>query len=267
MEAEATVKGSSVERLERHLGFAGSPNFRDAGGYAAAGGVMAWGKVFRSGHLAELSEADQDRLAGLGLGMVFDLRRQDEREMEPSRLPEGVKVIGADITPGSQRSAIYADSTTLGGAQAMFDFMCDINREFVESQTQVYRDIFGQLLASDADRVLFHCSAGKDRTGFAVAVLQLALGVSGQDIEADYLLSRRYYLPDDQVSRVRQKYPVEHLSDADLLPMMQTELDYLHSAFTAMENLYGGKSAYLSEGLGLKAQERRELRRRFMLSQ
>ncbi|EED31548.1 protein tyrosine/serine phosphatase [gamma proteobacterium NOR5-3] len=226
---------------------------------------MAWGRVFRSGHLADLSDSDRERLAELQLRLIFDLRREDERQMEPSWLPDGVVVVGADITPGSHGSAIYADSTSLGGAEAMFQFMCDINREFVESQTDTYRDIFAQLLASDAERMLFHCSAGKDRTGFAVAVLQMALGVAPQDIDADYLLSRNYYLPAEQLPRVRKKYPVDHLSDAQLLPMMQAERDYLHSAIEAMDRLYGDRNSYLRDGLGLGEQERRELRRRFML--
>jgi protein-tyrosine phosphatase len=265
VDGKAALQGVSEATAGRHLGLAGSPNFRDAGGYAGEGGVMAWGRVFRSGHLANLSDADRERVAALELRLIFDLRREDERQMEPSWLPQGVTVVGANITPGSQRSAIYSDSTTLSGAEGMFQFMCDINREFVESQTETYKDIFAQLLASDARRVLFHCSAGKDRTGFAVAVLQMALGVSPEDIEADYLLSRNYYLPQDQLPRARKKYPVDHLSDADLLPMMQTELDYLHSALAAMDRLYGDKSRYLSDGLGLGEQERRELRRRFML--
>ncbi|WP_439105462.1 tyrosine-protein phosphatase [Congregibacter sp.] len=265
MEGNHSTSDAAVGDSRRHLGLAGSPNFRDAGGYSCDGGAMAWRQVFRSGHLASLSEEDRARLSALDLQMVIDLRRADERQMEPSWLPDGVALVGADITPGSQGSAIYADSTQLGGAQAMFEFMCDINREFVDSQTASYRDVFAELLSSDAERVLFHCSAGKDRTGFAVAVLQMALGVSLEDIEADYLLSRHYYLPEQQTARVRQKYPVDHLKDADLRPMMQTELAYLHSALEAMTRSYGDHEDYLRDGLGLGEQERRELRRRFVL--
>jgi protein-tyrosine phosphatase len=254
-------------RWERQLGLAGSPNFRDAGDYVCEGGKLARGKLFRSGHLAYLNDADRLRLAALGLEMVVDLRREDERELEPSWLPEGVVFVAAEITPGSQGSAIYADSTQLGGARAMFDFMCDINREFVESQTDTYREVFARLLASDAERVLFHCSAGKDRTGFAIAILQLAMGVSVADVEKDYLLSREYYLPQEQMSRVRAKYPVEHLSDDALLPMLRAEIDYLHSALRAMDRRYGGIERYLREGLKLGHSERRELRRRFVREQ
>lgn len=266
MQGQESLPGASGSDPRRHLGLAGSPNFRDAGGYACGDGAMAWGRVFRSGHLAYLTDSDRERLAELNLDMVVDLRRVDERELEPSWLPEGVTMVGADITPGSQGSAIYADSTQLGGAQAMFDFMCDINRQFVLSQTDAYKEVFARLLADDAERVLFHCSAGKDRTGFAVAVLQMALGVSSEDIDGDYLLSRLYYLPEEQTPRVRKKYPVEHLNDEDLRPMMEARRDYLHSALEAMTQTYGDSDGYLREGLGLQDPERRELRRRFVIA-
>jgi len=250
---------------QRVLGLAGSPNFRDAGGYAAGKrGQMHWGRLYRSGHLACLTAEDRRRLASLGLDLVVDLRRPDERDLEPSALPEGIAFHGADITPGSQASAIYADSTQLGGGRAMFDFMCDINREFVRSQTETYREVFAVLLDSGAERVLVHCSAGKDRTGFAVAMLQRALGVAVSDIEADYMLSRRYFLPEEQLERLRAKYAVEHLSDEDLLPMMRVEPAYLQAALTAIDESWESHDAYLRHGLGLADAERRELRRRFV---
>jgi protein-tyrosine phosphatase len=250
----------------RALGLAGSPNFRDAGGYGAGvDGRMRWGRLFRSGHLAELTTADRERLAGLGLDLVIDLRRADERDLEPSSLPGGIALYGVDITPGSQASAIYADTTQLGGAEAMFEFMCEINREFVRSQTATFREVFAALLDSGAERVLVHCSAGKDRTGFAIAMLQCALGVAAADIEADYLLSRRYYLPEPQLDRVRARYAVDHLSDADLMPLLRTEPAYLRAAFAAIDEAWDSRDAYLRRGLGLADAERRELRRRFVL--
>jgi len=250
---------------ERTVGLTGSPNFRDAGGYNADGGVLDWGRIFRSGHLAYLTPDDEARLADLELDMVIDLRRPDERDLEPSKLPEGVTVVGAEITPGSQSSVIYADAKRLGGAQAMFDFMRDINREFVVSQSHHFADVFAAFLENGAQRVLFHCSAGKDRTGFAIAMLQLALGVALEDIEADYLLSRRYYRAEDQLARVRDKYPVDHLSDEELRPMMYAELPYLHEALAAIDETWASRRDYLKEGLGLGDSERRELRRRFVI--
>lgn len=250
---------------ERALGLSGSPNFRDAGGYAGdGGGALHWGRLFRSGHLACLTQQDQARLAGLGLQLVIDLRRDDERLLEPSWLPDGTRLVGARITPGSQGSAIYADATRLGGAAALYDFMCDINREFVLSQTAAFAEVFAQLLDSGAERVLVHCSAGKDRTGFVIAMLQLALGVSEEDVTADYALSRFYYLADEQLPRVRVKYPVDHLSDDDLMPMMHADPAYLQAALAVIDEQWPDRDSYLRDGLGLGERERAELRRRFL---
>ncbi len=258
-------RAEGVQDEGRALGLAGSPNFRDAGGYASQdGGYLRRGRVFRSGHLSFLTPADQQRLEALELELIVDLRRDDERQREPSKLPPSARLVGAAITPGSQASAIYADSTRIGGATAMFEFMREINREFVLSQGEAFRRVFAELLDGGEQRVLFHCSAGKDRTGFAVAMLQLALGVAVDDIEADYLLSRRYFIPQDHLARVRGKYRVEHLSDEDLLPLMSTELAYLRAALDEIDAGWDSREAYLEAELGLGAAERGELRRRFV---
>ncbi|MEL7045515.1 MAG: tyrosine-protein phosphatase [Pseudomonadota bacterium] len=249
----------------RVLGLTGSPNFRDAGGYTCQdGGFLRRGCLFRSGHLSYLTPGDRQRLESLELELVVDLRRDDERRHEPSKLPSRARLIGATITPGSQASAIYADSTRLGGAVAMFEFMREINREFVRSQSDAFRGVFAELLQDSAQRVLFHCSAGKDRTGFAVAMLQLALGVAMADVEADYLLSQRYFVPQDHLARVREKYKVYHLSDEDLMPLLGTELAYLHAALGEIDAGWDSRRAYLEEELGLGPAERQELRRRFV---
>lgn len=250
---------------KRSVGLSGSPNFRDAGGYAAdSGEMLGWGRIFRSGHLALLNDDDQSLLQALELQLICDLRRPDEQAHEPSLLPSGANVLSAPITPGSQRSVIYDDSTQIRGAEAMFEFMCDINREFVRSQADSYRQVFTQLLDSGAQRVLFHCSAGKDRTGFVVAMLHLALGVPLASVEADYMLSRHYYVAEKQLTRVREKYPVAHLSDEDLLPMMQSDIRYLRSALEAIDESYASRDDFLETSLGLGKQERAELKSRFI---
>lgn len=253
-----------ADEAERSLGFAGCPNLRDAGGYEAANGTqLAWRQVFRSGHLARLSDDEVQALAELELDLVVDLRREDEQHREPSRLPEGVAVLSAPVTPGSQASAMYRNSQAIGNGAAMFDFMCDINREFVISQSTHFRRVFSEILERDANRVLFHCSAGKDRTGFAVAMLHLALGVAEEHVREDYLLSGRFYDPVVELPRARAKYPVDHLADAQLLPMLQVNEAYLESALAAIGEHHGEADAYLTEALGLDETARRELRRRF----
>jgi len=248
----------------RSVGLAGSPNFRDAGGYhSACGARLRWRCLFRSGHLAALEDADHGRLAALDLQLVVDLRRDDEREQEPSALPDGTPVITTAINPGSQANALFGEGGSISDGDAMFAFMCAINRQFVATQSDAFAGVFAALLDSGAERVLFHCSAGKDRTGFVVAMLQAALGVPLDDIYADYLLSGTHYLPERELARARRKYRVEHLADAHLLPMLRVEKAYLDAAFEAIRDGYGDCERYLERGLGLDDAARRELRRRF----
>jgi protein-tyrosine phosphatase len=252
------------EGPRRDLGLVGSPNFRDFGGYRAAHGSLRWGRLFRSGHLAALQPEDGERLAALGLQLVVDLRRHDECRHEPSQLPQGVPIHHANINPGSQANALFGEGGTIDSGEAMFAFMCDINRQFVQSQCVTFAAVFAALLDSGAERVLFHCSAGKDRTGFAVAMLRLALGVSREDVYADYLLSARYFDPLREVHRVRGKYRLDHLDDAQLMPLLSVETAFLDAAFETIDAQYDSTDAFLAQGLGLDAAARRELARRFI---
>ena len=152
MTASTAARGNDPSEHDRHLGLAGCPNLRDAGGYRTAdGGRMRWRRVFRSGHLAHLEGEELEQVELLDLDLVVDLRRVDEQEREPSRLPARVAVLSSPITPGSQASAIYANSRAIDGGEAMFQFMCDINRQFVLSQSGHFRDIFAAILDRGAN--------------------------------------------------------------------------------------------------------------------
>lgn len=255
----------AARAMARAVGLRGSPNFRDAGGYPTGdGGRVRWRRLFRSGHLAALEADDEQRLGDLALDLVIDLRRRDECAAEPSRLPPGVRVYNAAVSPGSQANALLGEGGRIASGEAMFAFMCAINREFVESQSGIFAAAFAEILDSGAQRVLLHCSAGKDRTGFAIAMLQLALGVGRDDVMADYLLSADYYVAQRELPRARRKYVVDHLEDPHILPLLSVDAAYLAAALTAIEATHGDPGRYLERGLGLDAAARRELRRRFM---
>ncbi|MBE9540533.1 MAG: tyrosine-protein phosphatase, partial [Proteobacteria bacterium] len=119
----------------RRLDLQGSPNFRDFGGYPSASGqTVKWGHLYRSGQLSSLSEDDVVLVERLELDLVFDFRRIDEQQQEPSRLPRSnpPKVLSMPITPGSNAGFFEQNDTD---RQAMFEFMVDINRDFAEAQT------------------------------------------------------------------------------------------------------------------------------------
>jgi len=251
----------------RGQGVQGGVNFRDFGGYPTRDGrVVRWGRLYRCGHLSTLTERGVQQLAALDLDLICDFRREDEQRFEPSRLPTGPtpRVLGLGITPGSQGSALYTDSGQIDGVAAMRAFMCGINQAFVRSQSVRYRELFAALLEDGIERVLVHCAAGKDRTGFAAAMILHALGVPEALIMGDYLLTRHYFTPRDELARVRAKYAIDHLSDEAVLPMLTVEADYLRSAYAAIKEDHGTVDRYLQEALGVGEAERAVLAARFL---
>ena len=198
------VGGPGVSGLigaERRIPLEGSMNFRDLGGYPTdGGGRVRWGKVFRSDGLGLLTDADLGLLEHLGIRVIHDFRRPSERLKAPSRYPAGSREELA--------TRIEVMELSIGGDAAEVDFLDrllagEIKEAGVDFMTEMYLTMlredaptFGRLLESlsRADRLpaLFHCTAGKDRTGLAAALLLGVLGVSHEDILADYELSNRY---------------------------------------------------------------------------
>ena len=149
----------------------------------------------------------------------------------------------------------------------MFDFMVDINRDFALVQSPAYRLMFEEILAVDEARFLVHCAAGKDRTGYAAALILLALGVPEAVVMQDYLLSRRFFVPAQEIDYVREKYGMEAAPAEMLMPVLEVHEDYLTMALNTIEEEYPSFEAYLEQALGVGEPELAELRRRYLTSE
>ena len=162
---------------ERSLGFAGASNFRDLGGYAGAGGLpVRWRRLFRSDHLAGLTPKDAQQFQRLGVTRVFDFRGEQERAAVPYELP-GVTQHALTIEPTVvQRMKDLLDAGEAITPERTVALMQQTYRGFVHDNADRFAELFAHLLADDAPLV-FHCTAGKDRTGFAAALILLALDV------------------------------------------------------------------------------------------
>ena len=167
----------------------GAPNFRDLGGYIGhEGRPLRWRRLFRSDHLADLTPADLARLQQLPLARTFDFRGIDERAATPYDLP-GVRQLSLAIEPTVvQRMNDIAAAGTALTAPVVTELMKDLYRALVNDRADRFAELFAHLIESDAPSV-FHCTAGKDRTGIAAALVLLALGVSRDVVQADYLLT------------------------------------------------------------------------------
>lgn len=259
--------GTEVLAAERKLGMQGTPNFRDFGGYSTVDGRwVKWGFLFRSGQLSNLSDQDVELLASLELDLVCDFRRLEEQEGDPSRLPQNnpPRIASLPIIPGSNSRFFEQAEGQMGDRQAMFDFMMEINRDFVEAQAHPYARMFSEILEVEDARFLVHCAAGKDRTGFAAAIILSALGVSRELVMHDYMLTRRFFHPQLEIDRLRQKYQMQQMDTESILPMLEVHEDYLACALLAIEQSFPSLEVYLEEALGVGPAEVAQLQARYL---
>ena len=235
-------------------------NFRDYGDYAsAAGHRIAGGRLFRSAHHARASAADLERLAGLGLAAVVDLRRPGERRDQPSRRPPGFTgvVIESDQDDGREAPHITflktADLTIDAGRR----FMTGTYRElpFEPAHLDLYARYFRAL--GDADGpVLIHCAAGKDRTGLLAALTHHLLGVHPDDMVEDFLLTNTAVdLAGRAPAIARQLEAMTGRSaphDA-VVAFLGVEPVYLETALAEIAARHGSIDGYLERALGVDA--------------
>ncbi len=236
------------------LGLKGAPNFRDLGGYATRDGHhVRYGMVYRSNKLSALTESDERTIDQLHLSAEIDLRTAEERKSEPSRwlhkpadLYESPK---PTLTPtlGPLLAKIHDASSARAALTNFYAEMPDVYR-------QEYTAFFRLLLDRDTPMVV-HCTAGKDRTGVAAAVLLTALGVSRTTVVADYALTTTL-LPPPKNGPAPKNVPAS-LAALYALPadaraaVWRADPAYIEAALDAIDHEYGSIHGYLRQGLGL----------------
>src|SRR5579862_1718133 len=262
-------RGDALVIAERSLRLASAPNFRDIGGYRTGDGKwVRMGLMYRSDGLESLSDADLATVAALHLHLVCDLRTDKERTKGRDRLPADVEaavfdVAGAENEEGRRLTAAMAnreDEQRLLGNGGADGLMQALYRDFAVDATaqDAYHRLFARLSQSDTLPSTFHCSAGKDRSGWAAAVLLTLLGVPDQTVMADYLASNDYLRASHEkmVQRLAAK-----LDPAPLEPIFTVRAAYLATALRAMGDQYGSFDNYLARGLKLDASTQQSLRR------
>jgi protein-tyrosine phosphatase len=258
------------ERREpgRRIPFDGPGNLRDLGGYQAADGrTVRWGALYRSDHLGRLSARDLRQLRQLQLAVLIDFRSRPEKAEAPNRLPRGhaIRVVELPVFDDDATSAMGATLReriargNLTGIDAAA-LLVEANQRLVTEFTPVYRRFVSEVLAAQGAPLLFHCTAGKDRTGFAAAIILRLLGVPEETIVADYLRSHTYSLAAQRRNLMLLRLLKGPAITSIVRTLLGVEAAYLQAAFEAIERTYGSFEAYARDGLGLGDAEIARLR-------
>lgn len=242
---------------DRVVPLAGASNFRDLGGYRGRDGrALRWRRVYRSEHLGALTGADHAVLASRGVSLAIDFRGVGERAAAPYEVP-GLRQRALAIEPTVvQRMLALRDSGVTLTVPVVSTLMQELYRGLVTDQAMRFAEFFAELLDADG-ALVFHCTAGKDRTGVAAALLLLALGVDIEAVRRDYLLTNALYRP-----------PMP-ATDSPFAPdvvrvLIGVQAGFLDAALAAIERDHGGVERYLRQRLGLGEAERQQLEERFL---
>jgi len=252
------------------LGIASVPNLRDLGGHKTRdGATVTRGLVYRSNQLAPISPGDMKKLAQLGLENDYDLRTEAERTALPDQLPPGVNNVWLNVLADHSESgpaqllALMQNpkqaNVALGGGkvEAMFE---ESYREFVSlpSAQRAFRELFLKLGDREQLPALFHCTTGKDRTGWAAAALLTLLGVPKETVLEDYLRSNDYILP--LYEKEIQAFVAGGGESSIPQAIFGVRTEYLEASFEEMRTRYGTIEQYFSKALGIDATAQRSLR-------
>jgi len=255
-----TVEAQRRQTPNREVALEGAVNFRDLGGYVTTDyRRIAMRRIYRAGDISKLTDADMDELKRRKIYTVVDFRGENEVADAPDRL-----LPGADYLLLSAGSGNITDLTEFvkgyaSGREAMVAFYSDVS-VFVEK----YRPFFMKLLMlPDTSAMVFHCAAGKDRTGIAAALLLYAFDVPMETIMADYVATNLYRKTENEVI-INYLVSEQGMDHQMAVEIMDANPLYLESAFNAIKRKYGSVNLFLYRELGMDETARYRLREKFL---
>jgi protein-tyrosine phosphatase len=256
---DAQIADSSLRMVKLN----GAVNFRDIGGYVTKNGKkVKLGKIYRSAEINNLSSDDLNKLDQLGINYVLDFRGPAEVTAAPDKLPPHATRIslpfGSENT-GDRMKMMKSMSEAKTADSIMLPYYANI-----EPFAKRYRPVFETLLQNSKDSaILFHCTAGKDRTGIGAALILFALGVDEKTIMEDYLASNYYRKPDNERMK-NMLVTAYHMNEDVVAGVLGVRESYLQATFDAIKSKYGTIDNYLKIEMGLDKRNERILKDKYL---
>jgi len=255
-----TVEAQQRQASSRELALDGAVNFRDLGGYLGTDfRRIATGRIYRAGDISKLTDADMEEMKRRKIYTVIDFRGEDEAIAAPDRLLPGADYLL--LPAGSEKSADWTSFTQgyASGTEVMMAFYSDVS-VFRER----YRPFFRKLLMlPDTSAVVFHCSAGKDRTGIAAALFLYVLDVPMETIMADYVATNVYRSAENEklIDYLTTEQGIDRKMATEI---MDANPLYLETAFQALKRRYGSVDSFIYRELGMDEAAKLRLREKFL---
>ncbi len=248
---------TSTEFRVRRLSFSGTKNFRDLGGYQTLDGKrVRWRLLYRSDSLHKLTGSDLKRFSALGLEWIVDFRSPREKDDWPDRLPAGMASRLVEIPIIDRSTRMYQNSSRAELVKKLknidpVQYLTGTNVELATRFTGEMRKYMDVLRSAHGRPVLFHCTAGKDRTGFAAAITLRLLGVPQDIVMEDYLLTNQTFF----AAQRRNLFMLRLLKGKQIAEvvshMVRADPAYLSAAFQTIDQNHGSFENYAHQALGL----------------
>lgn len=233
----------------------GAVNFRDVGGYPAGPGRRTrWRRIYRSDSLAELTVEDQARLSKLSLFGIADFRLFSEVAAKPDRLPpgHGLRLLSPGFIPQGTEDMLRRVGDGELDAAGIHAEVSRHYRLFAEHHLKEYVSTFRMILEGDGRPVLLHCTSGKDRTGFGIALILTMAGCDEETIIADYVMTNDCRRDIHFLFR-------KSVEPAAVAMLTSAKPDYIRIALGALRRVHGPSESWLA-AMGFDAAERARLR-------
>lgn len=261
--------GDSAILANRHISFSKTLNFWDIGGLKTKDGkTVRLGKIYRSGNLAELDEDEFAKFSATRIAHVYDLRTNHEIKGKEDHLPPNVQYLHTPTVADNEGEIAQLKKKVINGeiSEAMAkDMTTRFYEDAVSVNVNALRDIIKGITDSD-EPVLYHCSAGKDRTGIVSALILSILNVDREMIVNEYLLSNYYRnaRTEKTLGKAKMGKIIKRKMDLQAVEVLTTvEEGFINATFDTIDKKYGGMDSFIQNQLGIDHKTRAQLIEKF----